>query len=111
MNLDDLLNRVPVLKHWTVRYDGIFEMPSYIQGEMVNTFGSYEKGSSIVIDDIISLDLRSNVVTTDLGEVFVLVGSGNRMMLTEHTVPDKNTIWDLNKNLTPQDFGDEEEDD
>ena len=106
----ELLDKVPVLKQWSVRYDGIFEMPAFIQGEMVNTFGSYEEGDNIVIDDIVCLDLKSNIVTTELGEVFLLAGNGTRVILSEHTTPDKNMIWEMNKDLIPQ-YSEDEDDD
>jgi len=78
----DLTNDVlPVLGRWVVKYDEKFGMPMFVQGKLIGEFSGCHNGQSIIVKDILSMDLRDKTLKTYDGQMWKLSGSGKRMIL------------------------------
>jgi len=84
-----LKNAPPIISHWIIKYDDVFEMPQYIQGKLVNDYNGFKAKENIILDNLIGVDLGKipRAYTTD-GETFLLAGKGRRMFLVENIPPD-----------------------
>jgi len=98
----DLKNSPPILAKWTIKYDELFNMPVYIQGKLVNDYDEYVAGDNVILDDILSVDLKHKAVRTDGGELFFLVGKGMRMLLINDTNPSAGAIWPIGEEPNDQ---------
>jgi len=69
----------PKIKRWIVKYDNVYQMPQFIQGQLIGNTKNI--GKNVMIKNIESIDLENNVVTTYNGSKYSLVGKGKRMIL------------------------------
>ena len=95
MNDLNLKNSPPILGRWTIKYDNLFQMPVFIQGCLINDYGELNAGDNIVLDDILSVDLKKKAVNTYGNELFLLAGEGRKMILVDDTDPGAGIIWPL----------------
>lgn len=71
----------PSLVNWVIRYDDQWQMPKAIQGTFVGQHAAYAPGAILMIDDILSVDMKNKILTTDKGETYNLLGNGKRMII------------------------------
>lgn len=79
--MDLMNNALPVIGRWVVKYDDKFGMPQFVQGRLIGEFSGCHNGQSIVVKDILSMDLRAKTLKTYDGQEWKLVGAGKRMIL------------------------------
>ena len=73
--------KIPVVGKWVVKYDDVYSMPQFVQGNLIGDFNELKSGQSILIKEIESIDLKDKILKTYGGQEYKLVGAGKRMIL------------------------------
>lgn len=80
--MDITPNKMPVIGKWIVKYDDVFGMPMFVQGRIIGDYNEELKnGTTVMVKDIESIDLKDKILKTYDGTEYKLVGAGKRMIL------------------------------
>jgi len=77
----NLNSETPLVGKWIIKYDEKYQMPQFIQGRIIGDSPKHKNGQMIIINNIESIDLRDNVLRTNDGLDYRLIGDGRRMIL------------------------------
>jgi hypothetical protein len=73
-----------LLANWYIRYDEETKMPDFVSGILVNP--GEDVSEAKLIKDIIYMDQHNNLITTDDGEIYRLLGSGTRILYVDESI-------------------------
>jgi len=77
----NLNSETPLVGKWIIKCDEKYQMPQFIQGRIIGDSPKHKNGQMIIINNIESIDLRDNVLRTNDGLDYRLIGDGRRMIL------------------------------
>lgn len=74
------------LSDWIIQYDP-HGMPAVLTGRVHKTVEPFNRGDTIVLENIFQLDLNSNVVVDRGGVKWSLEGEGRQSVIVDYTEP------------------------
>lgn len=78
----------PILEKWTIQYD-THGMPAVLTGKVFCDMKPFKRGDKVVIENLFQLDLTQNTAIDQHGIKWDLRGSGQQLVLVDHTEPFK----------------------